>query len=391
MKLAILSTGPQLYSTRRLAAAATRRGHEVEILDTLKLAIDVRDGEPGVFYGDRSIADVDAILPRIGTSISAFGTTVVRQFELMGIYTPSPADSIAASRDKMRAIQILCQHDLRVPRTTLVRDRRDVASAIDRVGGAPVVIKLLEGTQGVGVILAETTTAAEAIIETLQSVKQQVLVQAFVSESKGRDLRALVVGHRVVAAMRRIAQGEEFRANIHRGGLAEPIELDERTARTAIHAAQALGLRVAGVDMLESHDGPQVLEVNSSPGLEGIETTTRLDVASAIVDDVAAQVEFPGIDVRRRLTPDSGFGVAELTIHKGLGLAGRTLRDSRLRDRDLRILALYRGSRTISNPAGDLMLEAGDRLLCFGRLQSMRRLAVDGGQRRRHGTPASWP
>jgi ribosomal protein S6--L-glutamate ligase len=259
-----------------------------------------------------------------------------------------------------------------MPATTFARSRADVLPAIERVGGAPVVIKLLEGTQGIGVILAPDTKVAEAIIETLQSTKQNVLIQRFVAESKGRDIRALVVGDRVVAAMRRVAQGEEFRSNVHRGGIVESIELDPAFEEAAVRSAQIMGLRVAGVDMLESDDGPSVMEVNSSPGLEGIETATKLDVAGAIIDYIDNQVAFPDIDVRQRLTVSTGYGVAELVVHEGAELIGTSIADSGLSERDIAVLTLHRGTTVIPNPKRSRVLEAGDRLLCFGRLEEMR-------------------
>jgi ribosomal protein S6--L-glutamate ligase len=282
----------------------------------------------------------------------------------------------------LRAIQILSRHDIGIPATTFVRDRADVLPAIERVGGAPVVIKLLEGTQGIGVILAPDTKVAEAVIETLQSARQNVLVQRFVAESKGRDVRAIVVGDRVVAAMRRRAKGDEFRSNVHRGGSTEPVELDDEFQRVAVQSAQIMGLRVAGVDMLEGADGPLVMEVNSSPGLEGIEGATGLDIAGAIVDYVANQVSFPEIDVRQRLTVSTGYGVAELYVREGADIVGKTITESGLRERDISVLTLVRGSKVIPNPRSDRTLEADDRLLCFGKLESMRDLVPERRRRR---------
>ena len=244
--------------------------------------------------------------------------------------------------------------------------------AIERVGGAPVVIKLLEGTQGIGVILAPSNRVAEAIVETLHSTQQNVLIQEFIAESKGRDIRALVVGDRVVAAMRRTAQGDEFRSNVHRGGSAESVAISPEYERTAVRAAQIMGLRVAGVDMLEGADGPLVMEVNSSPGLEGIETATGLDVAGAIIDYVANQVAFPELDVRQRLSVSTGYGVAELLVREDAELVGTTIRESGLRERDITVLTLHRGTEVIPNPRESRELEANDRLLCFGKLESMR-------------------
>jgi ribosomal protein S6--L-glutamate ligase len=269
-----------------------------------------------------------------------------------------------------------------MPATTFVRNRADVMPAIERVGGAPVVIKLLEGTQGIGVILAPDITIAEAIIETLHSTKQNVLIQSFVTESRGRDIRALVVGDRVVAAMRRRASGDEFRSNVHRGGTVEAVELTPEYEQAAVRSAQIMGLRVAGVDMLEGNEGPLVMEVNSSPGLEGIERATDLDVAGAIVDHIAGQVAFPEIDVRQRLTVSTGYGVAELVVHAGADIIGKTIGESGLDERDIQVLTLHRGTTVVPNPRRRIQLEAEDRLLCFGRLEEMRSMIPERRRRR---------
>ena len=383
MKLAILSRAPRSYSTQRLVAASQERGHEARVLDTLRFAIDLSGDEPDLQYRGRPLDDFDAVLPRIGASITFFGLAVVRQFEQMDVYTPTPSNGIANSRDKLRAIQILSRHDVAIPATTFVRDRNDVLPAIERVGGAPVVIKLLEGTQGIGVILAPDTRVAEAVIETLQSTRQNVLIQRFVAESRGRDVRALVVGDRVVAAMRRVAKGDEFRSNVHRGGTVEPIDLDEAYHETAVRAAQIMGLRVAGVDMLEGDDGPVIMEVNSSPGFEGIERATDLDIAGSIIDYVANQVAFPEIDIRQRLTVSAGYGVVELSIHEGAALltAGTTIGE--LREQDISVLTLHQGPIVIPNPRSDRVIEVDDRLLCFGNLEVMRALVPERRRRRR--------
>ena len=374
MRLAILSRAPKAYSTERLRTAAESRGHEVRIMNTLRFAMELTGGEPDLQYRGKPTPDIDAILPRIGASITFFGLAVVRQFEQMDVYTPNTSHGIANARDKLRSTQILSRHDIGIPPTTFVRDRADVLPAIERVGGAPVVIKLLEGTQGIGVILAPDKKVAEAVIETLQSARQNVLIQQFVSESKGRDIRAIVVGDRVIAAMRRRAQGDEFRSNVHRGGSVEAVELDDEFQRVAVQSAQIMGLRVAGVDMLEGKDGPLVMEVNSSPGLEGIEGATGLDVAGAIVDYIADQVAFPELDVRQRLSVSVGYGVAELHIRDGSALVGKTIGESGLREADITVLTLNRGSKVIPNPRSDRVLEAEDRLVCFGKHASMRDL-----------------
>lgn len=382
MKLAILSRAPRSYSTQRLRTAALDRGHEVKVLNTLRFSIDLSGEEPDLQFRGKPLSDYDAILPRIGNSITYFGTAVVRQFEQMDVYTPNPAYGITNSRDKLRATQILSRHNIGMPATTFVLDRADVIPAIERVGGAPVVIKLLEGTQGIGVILAPDIKVAEAIIETLQSTRQQVLIQRFVTESKGRDIRALVVGDRVVAAMRRVAKGDEFRSNVHRGGSVEKVELDDEYASTAVRAAQIMGLKVAGVDMLEGDEGPLVMEVNSSPGLEGIENATNLDVAGSIIDYIDNQVAFPQIDVRQRLSVSTGYGVSELLVHNDADIVGKTIAESGLGERDITVLTLNRGARVIPNPRSSYALQADDRLLCFGKLEEMRGMIPSRRKRR---------
>ncbi|SFB71185.1 ribosomal protein S6--L-glutamate ligase [Nocardioides terrae] len=382
MKLAILSRAPRAYSTQRLRAAAIDRGHNVKVLDTLRFAIDLSTDEPDLQFRGRRLSLYDAVIPRIGNSVTYYGTAVVRQFEQMDVYTPNTANGIANSRDKLRAMQILSRHGIAMPATTFVRNRADVIPAIERVGGAPVVIKLLEGTQGIGVILAPSIKVAEAIIETLQSTRQNVLIQRFVQESRGRDVRALVVGDRVVAAMRRTAKGDEFRSNVHRGGSVEKVDVDAEFERTAVRAAHIMGLKVAGVDMLEGDDGPLVMEVNSSPGLEGIETATKLDIAGAIVDYIDNQVAFPQIDVRERLAVSTGYGVAELVVHGDADLVGTTLGDSGLRERDITVLTVHRGTQVIPNPSVRQVLEAEDRLLCWGKLEEMRSMIPERPKRR---------
>lgn len=381
MKLGILSTSPNNYSTSRLREAASALGHKVKVLNTLRFSIDLEEGEPDLHFRSKQLSEYDAVLPRIGASITYFGTAVVRQFEQMDVYTPNTAAGISNSRDKLRSLQILSRHDIGIPHTTFVRDRADVLPAIERIGGAPVIIKILEGTQGVGVILADSTKVAEAIIETLQTAKQNVLIQQFIRESKGTDVRAFVVGDNVVAAMRRKATGDEFRSNVHRGGTTEPVTLDEHTAQIAVRAAQIMGLRMAGVDILESDNGPLIMEVNSSPGLEGIETATKLDIAGTIIEYIAQQVNFPEIDLRQRLTVSKGFGVADILIPEGSELVGKPINES-LWNRDLTVLNLHRGTTIISNPNSSRVLEAGDKILCYGRLDNMRDLA-DGKQKRK--------
>lgn len=389
MKLAVLSRAPHAYSTQRIKTAALERGHEVRVLNTLRFAIDLSGGAPDMQYRGKTLGDFDAVLPRIGASITFYGMAVVRQFEQMDVYTPNTAAGIANSRDKLRSIQILSRHDIGIPATMFVRDRADVLPAIEQVGGQSVVIKLLEGTQGIGVILAPDKRVAEAVIETLQSTKQNVLIQRFIAESKGKDIRAFVIGDRVVAAMRRSAVGDEFRSNVHRGGTTQVVELDAEYERVAVQSAQIMGLRVAGVDMLESDHGPLVMEVNSSPGLEGIEGATDLDIAGAIVDYIASQVDFPELDIRQRLTVSTGYGVTELLVREGANILGKTIGDSGLRERDIAVLTLTRGTTVIPNPQSSRVLEEHDRLLCFGKLEAMRDLVP--ARRRRKAQPKLKP
>lgn len=367
MKIGILSREPNNYSTRRLREAAKARGHDVRVLNTLGFSLHVEEEEPSLYYKNKPLKTYDAIIPRIGASVTFYGTAVVRQFEQMGVYTHNTSWAISVSRDKLRSMQMFSRHSIGIPASAFVRAKNEVIPAIRRVGGAPVIIKLLEGTQGVGVILADTEKVAEAIIQTLQSARQSVLVQKFVAESKGKDVRAFVVGGKVVAAMKRQASGEEFRSNVHRGGSTMAVELSDEYRATAIQAAHIMGLRVAGVDMLEGEDGPKVLEVNSSPGLEGIEKATGVDIAGAIIQDLEQQVRFPEIDLRQRLTLKAGYQVAEVPIVRNSSLAKKSIAESRLRDLEVLVLSIERGSVVIPSPKGHEIIKVGDTLLCYGK------------------------
>ncbi|GHB98087.1 putative alpha-L-glutamate ligase [Cerasicoccus arenae] len=342
------------------------------VLDPLKFGIYVESKNPTLTYRSKRLSHYDAVIPRIGTSITFYGAAVVRQFEQMGIWSANPSQSIIISRDKLRSLQVLSRYDLGIAASAFVRDRKDVLPAIDRVGGAPVIVKLLEGTQGVGVILADTIKMAEAIIETLQSKSLNVLIQKFVAESRGKDIRAFVVGDRVVAAMRRKAVGTEFRSNVHRGGETEVVKLTEEYERTAVRAAQILGLRVAGVDMLEGAEGPVIMEVNSSPGLEGIETVTGIDVAGAIVDYLVENLRFDDLDLRHRLSLARGFQVAEFTVGPESNLAGCNIGESGLRERDVIVMSINRAGQILAAPKGQDMIQQGDILLCYGRKNTLR-------------------
>lgn len=283
MRIAILSRNTRLYSTRRLVKAAEERGHEVRVLDTIKCYMDIASLRPSIHYKGEQLAPFDAVIPRIGASITFYGAAVLRQFEMMGAYPLNESVAITRSRDKLRSLQIMARAGIGLPLTGFANSPDSTMDLIKLVGGAPLVVKLLEGTQGKGVVLAETQKAAESLIEAFRELKANFLVQEFIKEAGGSDIRALVIGSRVVAAMQRQAREGEFRSNLHRGGTASLVRLTPEERATAVRAAKKMGLNVAGVDLLRSNHGPVVMEVNSSPGLEGIEKATGKDVAGLIV------------------------------------------------------------------------------------------------------------
>lgn len=290
MNILILSRGPELYSTRRLREAAEQRGHNVRVVDHVKCDIISERKNPQVIYDGEPILGIDAIIPRIGSSVTFYGSAVVRQFEMMGVFSTVENQALTRSRDKLRSLQVLSRAGVGIPKTIFTNYSRDVESVVKAVGGAPCIIKLLEGTQGLGVVLAESRKAAIAVIESFNSLKARVIVQEYIADAMGVDIRALVVHGKVVGAMRRIAAEGEFRSNLHRGGVAEVVKLSEEEEQTAVDAARALGLDVAGVDMLPSARGPLVIEVNSSPGLEGIEGATGSDIAGEIIQYIEESV-----------------------------------------------------------------------------------------------------
>ncbi len=284
MKLAILSQDASLYSTSRLKIAAEERGHHVKVIDYMRCYINVSSESPCVMYAGKRLEQFDAIIPRVGASNTFYGTAIVRQFELMNVVSANGSQAIARSRDKLRCMQILAKEKVGLPITGFAHSTQDTDGLINMVQGAPLVIKLIEGTQGIGVVLAETHTSAKSMIEAFRGLSAHILVQEFIKESQGEDIRAFVVGGKVIAAMRRKAAQGEFRANIHRGGKSESVELNAEETETALRACRAVGLNVAGVDMLRSHSGPKVLEINSSPGLQGIEGATGINVAGLIIE-----------------------------------------------------------------------------------------------------------
>ncbi|HEY5647635.1 MAG TPA: 30S ribosomal protein S6--L-glutamate ligase [Pseudomonadales bacterium] len=293
MKIAILSRNRKLYSTNRLVEAAVSRGHEVRVLDHVRCYMDITSERPSIHYRDEEFFpdDFDAVIPRIGASVTFYGAAVVRQFEAMKTYCVNGSVAITRSRDKLRSLQMLAQRGVGIPNTAFANSPDDVAGLIREVGGAPLVVKLLEGTQGLGVVLAETKKAAESVIQGFMGLSANILVQEFIKEAGGSDLRCFVVGDRVIAAMQRTAPEGEFRSNLHRGGTAQLVRLTPRERQTAVTAAKILGLKVAGVDLLRSSRGPLVMEVNSSPGLRGIEESTKKDVAGLIVKYAEKQVD----------------------------------------------------------------------------------------------------
>ena len=284
MKIGILSTNKNLYSTKRLVEAGQARGHEMQVINHKKCYMNITSHRPGVHIKGEPIDELDAIIPRIGASVSFYGTAVVRQFEMMGVYSVNESVAITRSRDKLRASQLLSRKGIGLPVTGFANDPGDTEDLLEVVGGAPVVIKLLEGTQGVGVVLAETKKAAESVIEAFRGLKVNFMVQEFIAEAGGADIRCFVIGDKVVAAMKRQAKEGEFRSNLHRGGSAALIRITPEERSTAVRAARTMGLNVAGVDILRSNHGPVVMEVNSTPGLNGIEAATGKDVAGMIID-----------------------------------------------------------------------------------------------------------
>jgi ribosomal protein S6--L-glutamate ligase len=298
VKIAILSRNAELYSTGRLQEAAEQRGHEVRIVDYLRCYMNITSHRPSIIYAGKPLENFDAVIPRIGASRTFYGTAVVRQFEMMGVLTANGSEAIARSRDKLRCLQILAGHGIGLPVTGFAHSTKDVEGVINTVGGAPLVVKLLEGTQGLGVVLAETRKAAESVIQAFRGLSANILVQEFIKESKGTDIRCFVVGKRVVASFLRKGPPGEFRSNLHRGGTAEKIRLTPEERSAATRAARAMGLNVAGVDLLRSNHGPVVMEVNSSPGLEGVEGATGKDVAGKIIEFL--EREHSGRPRRRR-------------------------------------------------------------------------------------------
>lgn len=291
MKIAILSRGANLYSTQRLKEAAEQRGHEVDVIDTLRCYMNIVSNKPSIHYLGKELPHYDAVIPRIGASITFYGCAVVRQFEMMGAFTLNSSLGITRSRDKLRALQLLSRKGLGLPVTGFARSVNDINDSIDMIGGPPLVVKLLEGTQGIGVVLVENKKAARSVVEAFLGLEANIMLQEYIHESNGADIRCIVVGNKVVAAMKRQAAPGEFRSNLHRGGTAELIKTTKEEREVAIKATKVMNLRVAGVDMLRSARGPLIMEVNSSPGLQGIEAATKIDMASTIINYLEAHAK----------------------------------------------------------------------------------------------------
>jgi len=284
MKIAMLARNAELYTHKRLKAAAEERGHTLDIINTLRCYMNIASHRPEVYYNGEKLVGYDAVIPRIGASITFYGTAVLRQFEMQGVYPLNESVGIGRSRDKLRSMQLLARDGIGLPVTTFAHDPKQTEEVLDLAGGAPVVIKLLEGTQGIGVVLADTKRSAKSVVEAFRGAGVNILVQEFIKEAGGTDIRAIVIGGKVVAAMKRAGAAGDFRSNLHRGGTAEVIKLSPEERLTAIRSAKAMGLNVCGVDMLRANHGPVVMEVNSSPGLEGVEAATGLDIASKIIE-----------------------------------------------------------------------------------------------------------
>ena len=379
MRIAILSRGPRLYSTRRLVEEGSKRGLDVNVLDPLKFGLTIGTDGVEILHKGEPVS-FDAAIPRIGHSITRHGVALLNQFEQLGMYTANTGDSIRISRDKLLASQILAKNGIRIPTTAYVRDLQDVEAAVERVGGLPCVIKVSEGTQGQGVFLRHTLREAMNLVEALLLTGKAVLIQQYIAESHGRDVRALVVGDRVVAAMRRRARGREFRSNFHLNGTVEPVELDEEYINAARRASRVLGLNIAGVDLLEGADGPLVLEVNSSPGLQGIETASGVNVAGEIIDFLISDVDFAGVDVGQLLRTNLDQGVLSLHIKQHPRLVGRSIRELFSLGNEIPVFALARGSNLLWNPNHEIQLRFDDVLICYGEFKALRQ-ALKGAMR----------
>ena len=369
VRLAVLSRGPRLYSTRRLVEEARLREIEVAVLDPMQFSLFVTEQEIGILHQGAPFK-YDAVIPRIGHSITKHGVAVLRHLEQLEVWTANSSRGILQSRDKLHSGQILSRNKISTPRTAYVRDMKDIQRAIDTVGGLPVVVKVTQGTQGQGVFLRHTIHETRNLVQGLLMTGKSVLIQEYIAESHGKDIRALVVGGKVVASMRRKARGREFRSNYHLNGTVENVDLPEEYAEMACRAARVLGLNVAGVDLLEGNSGPLVLEVNSSQGLEGIEKASGVNVAGAIIDYVISESDFSEVNVDQLLRTIPGHGVLSVHLRNHPKLIGKPIGD--LFKGDVPIFALSRAGDLIWNPEPDMQLRFHDTVICYGDLEELR-------------------
>jgi len=369
IRLAILSRGPRLYSTRRLVEEAQLRDIDVAVLDPMQFSLFVTEQEIGILHQGYPFV-FDAVVPRIGHSITKHGVAVLRHLEQLEVWTVNSSRGILQSRDKLHSSQILARNKISTPRTAYVRDMKDIERAIDAAGGLPVVVKVTQGTQGQGVFLRHTIPETRNLVQGLLMTGKAVLIQEYIAESHGTDIRALVVNGKVVASMRRKARGREFRSNYHLNGTVEKVDLPEEYAKIACRAARVLGLNVAGVDLLEGNNGPLVLEVNSSPGLEGIEKASGENVAGAIIDFVISESDFSEVNVDQLLRTIPGQGVLSVHIRNHPSLIGCPIAD--LFKGELPIFALSRAGDLIWNPKPELQLRFRDIIICYGDLDELR-------------------
>lgn len=368
-RLAVLSRGPRLYSTRRLVEEARLREMDVAVINPMQFSLFVAEQDIGILHQGQKF-DYDAVIPRIGHSITRHGVAVLRHLEQLDVWTANTSQGILQSRDKLHSSQILARNRIPTPRTAYVRDMKDIERAIDAVGGLPVVVKVTQGTQGQGVFLRHTLRETGNLVQGLLVTGKAVLIQEYIAESHGKDIRALVVGGKVVASMRRKARGREFRSNYHLNGTVEKVEISGEYAEVACRAARVLGLNVAGVDLLEGNDGPLVLEVNSSPGLEGIEKASGVNVAGAIIDYVISESDFNEVNVDQLLKTIPGQGVLSVHLRNHPHLIGSPIRE--IFKEDMPVFALSRAGDLIWNPDPDLQLRFRDSLICYGDLEQLR-------------------
>ena len=368
-RLAVLSRGPRLYSTRRLVEEARLRDIDVAVINPMQFSLFVAEQDIGILHQGQKF-DFDAVIPRIGHSITKHGVAVLRHLEQLDVWTANTSQGILQSRDKLHSSQILARNRIPTPRTAYVRDMKDIERAIEAVGGLPVVVKVTQGTQGQGVFLRHTLHETTNLVQGLLVTGKAVLIQEYVAESHGKDIRALVVGGKVVACMRRKARGREFRSNYHLNGTVEKVDISDEYADVACRAARVLGLNVAGVDLLEGNDGPLVLEVNSSPGLEGIENASGANVAGAIIDYVIAESDFNEVNVDQLLKTIPGQGVLSVHLRNHPHLIGSPI--SEIFKGEIPVFALSRAGDLIWNPEPEMQLRFGDSLICYGDLEQLR-------------------